>query len=388
MCRSVLLILSLGITWSAHAASGQLLSIKSLPNLTIDDIKQQISSACPGISEKHPLREVKRYQLTYETVDTQGRATTASGLLMFPEGQSSNLPLISYQHSTTTERAQSPSLDGVEGRWVGACFSANGYAVAVADYLGLGVSMSFHPWYHAKTLASASADMLRATKQAFKSLRIQLGSQLYLLGFSQGGHATMALHRHLEKDLKAEFRVTASAPISGPYALENVHFLKEITNPTFIAPTALAFMIYSMNNIYGMYPSLDKVMKPEIAEKLPDIFNGQTDFINLPPLLPDSPEKLLQPEFMQDAVSNDKNVMRIALRKNEAYDWKPKAPIRLYFGEADQNVLPQNAQVAFDRLRQNGAKVSLVNVGKLDHHGSAKTGYVLALQWFDSLLRN
>ena len=42
--------------------------------------------------------------------------------------------------------------------------------------------------------------------------------ELFLLGYSEGGYATMALHRELQQFHSDEFTVTASAPMAGPWS--------------------------------------------------------------------------------------------------------------------------------------------------------------------------
>jgi hypothetical protein len=42
-------------------------------------------------------------------------------------------------------------------------FAARGYVVVAADYVGLGVSETFHPYLHAESEATAVVDALRAT---------------------------------------------------------------------------------------------------------------------------------------------------------------------------------------------------------------------------------
>jgi hypothetical protein len=64
--------------------------------------------------------------------------------------------------------------------------------------------------------------MLRAARSFCASNNIGLNGQLFLAGYSQGGHTEMALHRELERYHTNEFAVTASAAMAGPYDMSGV----------------------------------------------------------------------------------------------------------------------------------------------------------------------
>src|SRR5262245_50276835 len=106
----------------------------------------------------------------------------------------------------------------------------------------------------------------------------------------------------------------------------------------------------------------------------------------MPGFFPMTLEKLLQPVFLKEMVTNDHYPLRLVLRKNETYDWVPVAPVRFYFGNLDTTVDPQNAKFAFDHMKNLGARVSLVSLGDVEHQASALLGFVSADQWFASMM--
>src|SRR5438045_8723120 len=59
-------------------------------------------------------------------------------------------------------------------------------------------------------------DALTAAHSALSALKIADNQKLFVTGYSQGGHVAMATHRALQA---AGIAVTASAPVSGPYAM-------------------------------------------------------------------------------------------------------------------------------------------------------------------------
>jgi len=77
-------------------------------------------------------------------------------------------------------------------------FATTGYAAVVPDYLGLGDSPGLQLYHHARSEATACVDLLRAARTWCASNNVELNDQLFLAGYSHGGHVTMALHRELE----------------------------------------------------------------------------------------------------------------------------------------------------------------------------------------------
>ena len=89
------------------------------------------------------------------------------------------------------------------------------------DYIGMGESPGLHPYCHGESEATATRDMIRAAR-AFIADSLQMidNGELFLTGYSQGGHAAMAAHKYFEdNNLLAEFNVLGSAPCSGPYEM-------------------------------------------------------------------------------------------------------------------------------------------------------------------------
>ena len=70
--------------------------------------------------------------------------------------------------------------------------------------------------------AQVAIDMLHAAAAFTAQNDVHTNSQLFITGYSQGGHAAMALHREIDRNWSDEFTVTASAPLSGPYSISGV----------------------------------------------------------------------------------------------------------------------------------------------------------------------
>ena len=87
-------------------------------------------------------------------------------------------------------------------------------------------------------------------------------SQLFLAGYSQGGHATMALHRLIEGQHSDEFTVTASAPAAGPYDLSGTTLDAALATPSANTPRYLFYLLVSYETVYDLFSSFSQVFQP------------------------------------------------------------------------------------------------------------------------------
>jgi len=79
---------------------------------------------------------------------------------------------------------------------------------------------------------------------------------------------------------------------------------------------------------------------------------------------------MFRPEFLE-AVSNGRDPFASELRENDTVHVTLRAPVRLYYGEADVDVFPGNAQVAAAAMRAAGAQVTTIDLGVGADHLSA-----------------
>lgn len=175
-----------------------------------------------------PKCSISVYHLTYDTVDPQGNITPASGALMVPSGSDSGCtggrPVVLYAHGTTTDRqfniADIQASDDEEGLLLAAVFAAEGYIVVAPNYVGYDTStLGYHPYLVGDQQSKDMIDSLTAARTALPTSDAPMstdGGKLFITGYSQGGYVAMATHSAMQS---ANMTVTASAPMSGPYAL-------------------------------------------------------------------------------------------------------------------------------------------------------------------------
>ena len=374
--------------WAKAPSSGDVLKIQSLGEMSAAQVAQLRTQY--GLDALNPTSYgVHFYKILYSTPDLSGQLSAASGLLVIPEGSAPEAyPMVSYQHGTNTSRTDVPSqMQSPDALVSGGFYGASGYIVAAADYLGLGDSPGVHPYLNAKTEASASADMIHAARNALATLNVAYSDKLFLAGYSQGGHATMALHQHLQMDLGSEYRVTASAPMAGPFDLSVTSFKSAFDHPSENSSLYTAYIARSMNAVYGnVYNSPSEIFQSPYDQTVDGIFDGTHSNSQVVQALPASPQLLFRPEFL-NALANDPNhPLNRDLRDNDVYDWKPDAPVALVQSSADQDVPYHNAELTYDRMTALGANVELVDLGtQYTHAQAAGPAIYLTLQWFNGM---
>ncbi len=307
---------------------------------------------------------VKLYKLTYLTPDVNGAPSIASGLLAVPDNFYKRYPLLCYQHGTVSSRDAVPSRLSPEANLV-VYFSALGYLGAAPDYLGLGDSPGFHPYVHAETEASAAVDMMRAAREFASQLGLALNEQVFVTGYSQGGHAAMALHRKLETELSDEFKVAASAPMSGPYSISGVMRNLVLSESEYYYPAYIPNMALGYQTAYGnLYTDLEEIFKPAYVGPILQYYNEVIDLGELNQQLiqlliqqegASKPVKMIQPDYLAAITSDPTHPLNLALKDNDTYEWAPQAPTRLVYCQNDDQVPYLNTIIADSVMHALGA---------------------------------
>jgi len=174
-----------------------------------------------------PRCAIAIHSLRYQTVGGQGEPADAGAVVMLPSGPgpqcSGPRPVLLYAHGTVLDKTFSMARLNGEARLIASMFAAQGYIVVAPDYAGYGSSsLPYHPYLNADQQASDMVDALRAARIAYAMLGVQAAPQLFLTGYSQGGFVALATQRAIQQQHSGEFSVTATAALSGPYALAHM----------------------------------------------------------------------------------------------------------------------------------------------------------------------
>lgn len=367
----------------AALTAQRIISAQQLNYHTIDDISAQF----PGTN---PVYDVSSYKVLYRTVDVKGDSTIASGILYIPLGCNA-LPLAVYQHGTIFNRNTVPSAGYEE---VGLGFAGQGFVSVAPDYLGMGENTAHvHPYLHAPTQATAALDLIRAGREyVVDTIGLSMNGEVFITGYSQGGHAAMGLHRYIEENnLLNEFNVVASAPLSGPYYLsEMVH--QVLTSGTYAVPSYLPYLIEGMQAAYGdIYTDLSEVYKLPYRNYVANYLSGTWTYNSVASFLPNNFSLFLADSFLQaitvDSIPPYTTNLRKAIARNDNHNWVPTRPVRMIYCTGDEQVYPFNAIAAYDTMLAYGASgVDTVRAAANVTHGICYPyARDLTISWFNSL---
>jgi predicted esterase len=391
------------------------------------------------------------HQLRYNTVDPAGQSTTASGAMMIPTGSDAACqgprPIVVYAHGTIVERefdiANIRDDNNVEGLLIAATFTAQGYIVVAPNYAGIGTTtLPYHPYLNADQQSKDTADALTAARSALPTSFAPSATdsgKLFLTGYSQGGYVALATHRLLQQNGAA---VTASAPMSGPYALaafgDAVFYGQVVAS----APLFFAYAATGYQRAYGnVYANLTDLFEARYATgidsllptlqtrgalfsqgRLPrdQLFDSTPPDPAFAPYTPATAPRDLAPVFakgfgadrlitnayrlayLRDAQANPdgafpnttdgrpavnpQNGLRLALKRNDLRDWAPTAPVLLCAGHDDPTVLYMNTELMQGFWSASGAPVSAKvldvdgNTSLNDPDATLKVGFDAAKQ--------
>ena len=217
--------------------------------------------------------------------------------------------------------------------------------------------------------------------------------ELFLTGYSQGGHAAMATHKYIEENnLLEEFNVIASAPCSGPYEITGA-MADTILAASYSNPGYIVYIMASYQRVYGdLYTSYSDVLKAPYDEIVEPYFNGNNYTLGMGSLNEQLPQEIQS--FVEDSVlenflaaSDDlSHPIWQAMAANDNHDWLPTRPIKMFYCTGDEQVSFQNALVAESTMLENGATdVEAVFKGEGMHNDCVLPSLTDAFTWFESL---
>lgn len=378
-----ILSLAIGFIFIQSQANAQKLVSAELINTATGQILAFVNPAAQY--------DVNTYKITYNTTDIDGSATIASGALMVPVNSGCDqFGLVSYCHGTVLEKDNVPSENNSESL-IPKLLASAGKITTAPDYLGLGVNIGLHPYVHAESEATAAIDLMRAAREFVNdSLSVSLNGEVFITGYSQGGHAAMATAKYIQdNNLLSEFDIKAVAPASGPYNMSGSQAAVLLSNQPYSNPGYVCYLLFAYNRVYGnIFNNYSDILKSPYDQTIPSYFNGNfpMDSVNnqLPSVLSDFLEDSVIANLNASASTLNHPIWK-ALVDNDNYDWLPTFPVEMYYCTQDEQVSFQNSIIAADSMNAKGAvSVVAVNNGATNHGGCVSPSISAANAFFNN----
>jgi len=321
------------------------------------------------------------YRLTYWS-ETNGAPVLVSALVSLPNGRPPR-GLVLWMHGTNPARSASISIPSLqEGVAVSAAFAGGGYALLAPDLIGLGVSHSPQAYLYNPSTLSVTLDLLEIAARGFDRRLPVSGGEVFIAGFSQGGHDAAVLQRALEAAERPAMRVRAAAAVAGAYDLAGTSIPFALQGQSPGSSTYLGLAAQSWSTYYG-HP-LETLMTAPAAGQVRQALDGShgADVLKL---LPRNPREMFRSDFLNAQANGGSHWFLDAARANEAWNWTPQAPFRAYYGTQDVDVSPQESIAFAEASAKRGGNAKAVAVGPFGHGESVLHAVPLIRRWFDDL---
>ena len=326
------------------------------------------------------------YHVNYYSHWIDGTKIKASGRYLIPIG-SSDFPTLVYNHGTRIKKGR-PKILGGENKLC-MIFATDGYAVISPDYIGLGEGEKTHLYCNVESEAIAGIDFILAIKELNQKLAIKPNDQLFITGYSQGGHAAMSLHKVIERDYKNEIKITASAPMSGPYNVSGIQ--GKLMFEKYSQPHYLPYLLHGLNIAYQVWPKNEyyNIYRKPYNTLIPKLFNGNHKIKAINKALPEIPIDIIKPEIVNAYKTDSNFILHNLLKRNDVSNWKPEAPIQMCYCEGDEEVMYENAILTKKNMVSLGANnVTARSAGKKYGHGKCAGFSTLYTKYYFDTFKN
>jgi hypothetical protein len=369
---------------------------------SLSELWQQLSLQFPTGDVKYG---VKAFKMTFTRAKDAPQET---GLLLVPLSIFfwEKFPLLSLQHPTQVERQYSPSQwnfhDNELTIHIAYLISASGWIVSLPDYPGMGDNYEVHP-YCMSSLGLSVAMMVKADVDQSKWpfwFKLPWDGRTFLMGFSEGGYATMAAAKEIQSNFP-ELNLVAATTLDGPYSLSvTMHDVMLTADKSFLAPY---FLPYTIAGYGAGYPNISELQFGNAIISDPAGFSTQlykmldgsytsaeiAGFIQQAPNY-SGPISITSQEF-QLALNSVGSTVNQALVQNDGYNgWQPakKLPLQMFHCPKD-DLVPignaNNAAAAWSGLPNVGLKTfDCDNTLGSYHAGAMLPGYANGIGWLES----
>lgn len=333
---------------------------------------------------------VSIYKLSYRTTFLNDEIV-ASGLVCIPNS-SAEFPVLSFQPGTNTCNANAPSVNSSDPltSLVGV-LAGNGYIITIPDYTGFGESSEIlHPYIHRNSSDQAVLDLLNAAIEFLDLDETQTkhNGELYLMGYSQGGWATLSALQTIEK--LASFPLQPKAASCGAGSYDLVQMTEDLLEKTTYAfPLYLAYFIYSRIENDILTEPVSSYFNAPYSSSIPTLFNGNNCNSSINNALPDTLSKLLSPSvYSLNTPGNEFPGLYNELLTNSIDPWNTSANLLLYHSKGDGSISYNQSETMYDRFLESGIdtdKITLELTDSLDHGDAVIPWGIETFTWFERI---
>ncbi|MEI6455548.1 MAG: lipase family protein [bacterium] len=334
-----------------------------------------------------PNKKVKIVSIVYNTIGPDGEPILASGAIFYPSvdadyERKGTILGVHYTYGADYE-VPSQKMGVTEG-----LFALFGYAVVAPDYIGYGASKDkVHPYYDVVSTGQASADMLLAAKEYFASISRKMSHKITVMGYSQGGQASLSFLRFVETEPMYKDAFVIDQVFAGGGAYDLIKSYDTFVEKDYSSqPVTIPLLVLGIN--YGENLELD--LKQMFAETLycnykEWIISKKYTTDEVTAMMKETKlTKIMAPEAF-DTLNENTRKFRQGLRNNSLIvygritNWVPKAKITLLHATDDTIVPYENTESAYKAFTAAGCNVTKHDIPHKDHKEAGQDFYTYCM---------
>lgn len=371
-------------SWLPRSEVGELLSFEEDAANRYDAATMDSFAAIAGPNIPPARYGSQVFMVRYSTQD-KGRKVEATGMVAIPwneGGSQKTFPTILYLHGTCGwADACAPSLiKGVTLLLVVQLISAQGFVVVAPDYIGMDAAAQppadRHAYMAIEQTAIGSLDMLPAAHTLLEE-EVQTMAlpeeEIYLVGYSQGGHAVFAVDR-VAPYYNPRLRIQAA--VAGIPATDLTALAKSDLGSLHEGTKFTLARLVAHHDWYEGAESLESAFTSLFADEWPQTM--ETTCSGDVSLQASAVTDLVQADFLDKVLSDrwdELGTFGCAFLENtitlSPIQRLRKTPTYFVMGAADQLVPPASQHSAFDTLCTQGHRLQHLECADASHEDTA-----------------
>lgn len=370
---------------SSKKENSQKFSIEFQYGSDLTTIKRIISGYKPYQPfSKYVKTAFEAYRLTY-TSDLNGEEVTLSGSILIPKKYSNkNKPLLVFCHGTNF--SQNVASNRKSPMHIESLPAMNNYITFLPDYLGYGISSKRMPTYMDKKITVRHInDFIRYGIKALNKLKVEHSDSVNIIGFSQGGHAALAIGESYAKKIPEEFTLKNVVSIGGPTYLAKTldHIL---TLDTFTHSGYLTY-VFGSYNYYHWNKKATTFFNQPYDRLIRDFQNRNLSLKALSDSTPDNIKNLVSKNFIKTFSVKKTQKFRRNFIENSIKPYKSSVPIYIIHGKKDEDIpffITEEFYHDIKKLNKPGY-IKFIPIDNVNHNTSGLMGMGMALDYFNNL---
>lgn len=376
------------------AVAGKVESQEVIRNYSGDEVnalaRQNYSN--DYLPAKNPITKVL---MKYTSIDTSGQQIEEYARVYVPRAANlTNIPVIVLAPGTTGigDECAASLEDPAKANWANyeshaAAYAGQGYVVVIPDYEGMRDSSRIHHYMVGALEGRAVLDAARAT-YALADYRDKLDrGQLFLAGYSQGGHAAAfadALAASYAPDLHIAGLV-AFAPVSDVAVT-----LSDVTRGStldWFGP----FILVSYSDYYKQSFALGSILQPRWIPTLKS--DVLAHCINSVKYWPTAPDQVYAPEFI-DALKNNQLLstnypdLYSDIAQNQPWQTPTATPKLINQGDKDSVILPDQQDKVLAKICLGTGPAQIQHYADATHYTVMVKSFKDTLAWMTKVAAN